>query len=240
LNTAIELDLFTAISEGNRTVKALAEKCQVSHRGVRILANFLTKIGFLEKKRDEYGLTLDSKIFCDRRSPAYLRETLAFLLSSPLIEGFNGLTQAVRKGGTSLEQEGTVTDDHPEWVTFARAMIPLMAGPAKWISQYVTQGKKSPMKVLDIAAGHGLFGIEIAKANPSAKIVAVDWPNVLALAEGNAKTAGVFDRYESMRGNAFQLDFGMGYDLVLLTNFLHHFDPETCENLLRKLYASLN
>jgi hypothetical protein len=26
---------------------------------------------------------------------------------------------------------------------------------------------------------------------------------------------------------------------VLLTNFLHHFDPQTCESLLRKVHASL-
>jgi hypothetical protein len=35
------------------------------------------------------------------------------------------------------------------------------------------------------------------------------------------------------------VDFGGDYDCVLLANFLHHFDPPTCVELLRKVRASL-
>ena len=83
------------------------------------------------------------------------------------------------------------------------------------------------MRVLDIAAGHGLFGIEIAKANPKAEIVALDWENVLTVAKENAAAAGVSDRYQTIVGSAFDVD--RNYDLGLLTNFLHHFDTPTCE-----------
>ena len=37
-----------------------------------------------------------------------------------------------------------------------------------------------------------------------------------------------------------EVDFGGPYDLVLLTNFLHHFDVPTNENLLRKVRAALS
>jgi len=94
-------------------------------------------------------------------------------------------------------------------------------------------------KVLDIAAGHGLFGIAIARQNPNATIVAADWVNVLEVAKGDAAKAGVSSRYTTLPGSAFEIDFGTGYDIVLLTNFLHHFDPATCEKLLRKVHAAL-
>ncbi len=93
--------------------------------------------------------------------------------------------------------------------------------------------------MLDIAAGHGLFGITLAQHNPNAEVVAVDWPNVLAVAEENAQAAKVAARYRTVRGSAFDVDYGNGYDLVLLTNFLHHFDPPTCEKLLHKVHAAL-
>jgi cyclopropane fatty-acyl-phospholipid synthase-like methyltransferase len=35
------------------------------------------------------------------------------------------------------------------------------------------------------------------------------------------------------------VEFGDGYDLVLLTNFFHHFDRETCVRLMRKAHAAL-
>jgi SAM-dependent methyltransferase len=59
------------------------------------------------------------------------------------------------------------------------------------------------------------------------------------VAKENAQQAGVAGRYETIAGSAFEADFGGGYDLVLLTNFLHHFDPPTCESLLRKVHAAL-
>jgi ubiquinone/menaquinone biosynthesis C-methylase UbiE len=95
------------------------------------------------------------------------------------------------------------------------------------------------LKILDIAAGHGLYGLAFANNNPQANIVALDWPNVLEVAKENARVAGVADRYSTIEGSAFDVDYGTGYDLILLTNFLHHFDPPTNETLLRKVHAAL-
>jgi len=36
------------------------------------------------------------------------------------------------------------------------------------------------------------------------------------------------------------VDYGGPYDIVLLTNFLHHFDPQTCTGLLKKVRAAIN
>jgi hypothetical protein len=70
-------------------------------------------------------------------------------------------------------------------------------------------------------------------------VFALDWPRVLDVARENAAKAGVADRYHLRPGSAFEVDYGTGYDLVLLTNFLHHFDVPTCEGLLRKVRAAL-
>ena len=97
-----------------------------------------------------------------------------------------------------------------------------------------------PRHVLDIAAGHGLFGITLAQAISGAEITAVDWPAVLDVAQENAKGAGVADRYRTIPGSAFEVDWGSGYDLVLLTNFLHHFDQDTGVDLLERARKSLS
>jgi 2-polyprenyl-3-methyl-5-hydroxy-6-metoxy-1,4-benzoquinol methylase len=117
-------------------------------------------------------------------------------------------------------------------------MVPMMAMPAKLLASIVTEpGKK--IKVLDIAAGHGIFGIEVAKRNPEAEIVAQDWKNVLEVALENAQKAGVTDRYKTIPGSAFDVDLGSEYDLTLIPNFLHHFDVETNVALLRKIRAAM-
>ena len=84
-----------------------------------------------------------------------------------------------------------------------------------------------------------MFGIAIAKRNPNAEIFALDWAPVLALAKENAKSAGVGARHHLLPGSFFDRDLGAGYNLVLITNFLHHFDPETNEKILKKVRAAL-
>jgi ubiquinone/menaquinone biosynthesis C-methylase UbiE len=239
LKAAVELDLFTALGEGRKTAAELAAKCEASERGTRILCDYLVMMGFLTKGDGGYGLTQDSAVFLDRRSPAYMGGTLEFLLSPTLISGFDDLAATVRKGGTTLPEGGTVAPENPVWVKFARAMAPMMAMPAQLMAKLVTTEGERRLKVLDIAAGHGLFGIAIAQHNPQAEIVALDWKSVLEVAKENARKAGVSERYSTIEGSAFDVDYGTGYDLVLLTNFLHHFDPQTCESLLRKVHAAL-
>ncbi|HVG03026.1 MAG TPA: class I SAM-dependent methyltransferase, partial [Nitrospira sp.] len=216
LKAAIDLDLFTAIAEGNDTPSSLAERCGAAARGVRILADYLTIQGLVRKEGNKYRLTPDSALFLDRKSPAYLGSALGFLHAPKFTEAFQNLTGAVRKGGTVFGEAGTVAPEHPLWVEFAKSMIPLMAKPAQEIALLVQRTQPAVKKVLDIAAGHGFFGIEIAKRCANAEVVALDWPNVLAVAEVFARQAGVQDRYRTMAGDAFKQDLGTGYDLVLL------------------------
>ena len=145
----------------------------------------------------------------------------------------------MRRGGTAVSDEGTVSHDNPIWVAFARAMAPLMQLPARLLADLIGGDPQQPLRVLDVAAGHGLFGIAVAQRYPQAHITALDWPNVLAVAAENARRAGVAERHALRPGSAFDVDWGGPYDVVLLTNFLHHFDVPTCEQLAAKTHAAL-
>jgi ubiquinone/menaquinone biosynthesis C-methylase UbiE len=239
LKAAIELELFSAIGEGHCTPQALANRCGAAERGLRMLSDFLTVSGFLTKEGEGYRLTQDSELFLRKSSPAYLGPALDFMLSYPLVEGFQRLTAAVSKGGTAIGEEGTLAPEHPAWVTFARSMVPLIKGPAEWIAQWVKREAPGTQKVLDVAAGHGVFGIEIAKRLPNARVTAQDWPNVLTVARENAVAAGILDRFQELPGSAFAVELESDYDLILLTNFLHHFDKPTCVAFLKKVHGSL-
>lgn len=240
LKAAIELEVFTAIGEGNTSAVDIGKRCGASEKGARVLCDFLTIMGMLTKENNAYGLTLDSSMFLDKRSPAYLGTAIEFLASPMLTDGLKDVVGAVRRGGTTMKDDGTVAPDNPLWVKFARGMAPMMAMPAQLMAKLVDPQADRKLKVLDIAAGHGLFGIAFATNNPQTEIVALDWPAVAEVAKENAEKAGVANRYSTIQGSAFDVDFGTGYDLVLLTNFLHHFDVPTCETILRRVHASLN
>ena len=239
LKTAIDLDVFTAIADGASTAKDLAKQCQAAERGVRILCDFLTVIGLLTKQGDNYGLTPDSTVFLNRHSPAYMGTAANFLCSAHLTDSFRDFTATVRNGGAIPAGHGSLNPEDPMWVEFARSMAPMMARPAEEIAALTGADSGQQWKVLDIAAGHGVFGIAIARHNPKAEIVALDWVNVLQVARQNAEAAGVAERYRTLPGSAFEVDFGSDFDLVLITNFLHHFDAATCESFLKKVHGAL-
>lgn len=239
LKSGIELDVFTKIAEGNKTAKEIAEACEASERGTRILCDNLAVMGFLTKENDEYGLREDAAFFLNQSSPAYLGKAIDFLMSPTLLEGFQNLTTAVKSGGTAIPDEGSIAPENPVWVEFARGMMPMMMPAAQMIAEKLEFDEGKELKILDIAAGHGIFGITVAQRYRNAEIHALDWANVLEVAKENAGKFGVADRYKTIEGNAFDVDFGTDYDVVLLPNFLHHFDAPTNEKLLRKIYDGL-
>lgn len=239
LKAAIELNLFTEIGHDGASAAELATRCHAAQRGIRILCDYLTVLGFLEKKDDDYYLTRDSATFLDRNSPAYAGGASEFLLSDQLTQGFANVAAAVRKGGTVLGNAGSMAPEHPMWLSFARGMGWMMMPGAQALAGMVPLDPSRNTRVLDISASHGLWGLSFAQRYPRAHVVGLDWAPVLQIARENAGRMGLAERFTTIDGSAFDVDFGRDYDLILLPNFLHHFDRATCVQLLRKCHAAL-
>src|SRR5439155_15980650 len=168
VKAALELDLFSAIGESGATAAELATRCDATVRGIRILCDYLTVLGFLEKKAPSvmsstvetssdhrrYHLTRDSATFLNKNSPAYAGGAAEFLLSDHLTEGFANVAGAVRKGGTMLGGAGSMAPEHPMWLSFARGMSWLMMPGAQALAQIVALDPARDTKVLDISASH--------------------------------------------------------------------------------------
>jgi ubiquinone/menaquinone biosynthesis C-methylase UbiE len=240
LVAAIEIDVFRAIGEGPGDVATLARKCNASERGVRILCDYLTIHGILEKRDEVYRHTPTSAAFLDPNSPMSVASAARFIANPEFIQAQLDLTRVVREGRTNMPGAGSVEPDNPIWVAFARDMAPVMAPAVGPMASAALDGRTGPLRVLDVATGHGLFGIGVLQQNPDARVVGLDWAAVLEVAYENADKARVRDRFEGLIGNAFEIAFPGPFDAVMLTNFLHHFDKPTNVSLLRKIYDSCN
>ena len=242
MKSAIELKLFTVVGKHKQASAAgIAKDCSATERGIRIICDYLTIDGFLQKDSQDgrYSLTPDAAMFLDQGSPAYVGTAIDFLLSDHLKGSFDLLTDSIRKGGTALPKEGALAPDHPQWIDFARAMAPLMFPSADAVAKLLAPRLSQGAKVLDMAAGHGIFGVVLAKAHGSARIVALDWKPVLQVATENAKKFGVADRHTCLAGSALKVDYGTNYDAVLITNLLHHFNVADNVKILKKAHQAL-
>ena len=239
MKAAVDVDLFTQLVDGPLTAAQVAKRCGANERGMRILCDYMAVHGFLRKAGETYALTEDTAVFLNRKSPAFAGGAMEFLLSDELRDAFASLGEAVRRGGTARPNKGSTAPEHPMWITFARAMGGLMVPASHGLTELIPLDKARPTRVLDIAAGHGMWGIAFARAFPNAHVAALDWGNVLQVARENARAFGVADRFSTIAGSAFEVDLGANYDVVLLPNFLHHFNAGDCVELLKKVHAAL-
>jgi 2-polyprenyl-3-methyl-5-hydroxy-6-metoxy-1,4-benzoquinol methylase len=239
LKAAVDLGLFTAIGGTLSTAAGIARRCECPERGIRILCDFLTILGFLTKNASRYALTADSAFFLDRNSPAYFGDAVKFLLAPGLTEAFSDLASTIRRGRLHTSEHGTTASDHPAWIEFARAMGPMMLPAAQGAAELVPLDPARETRVLDLSASHGVFGIAFAQRNPRAHLVALDWEAVLAVTRENAQRAGLGARFSTIVGDAFTVDLGGDYDAVLVPNFLHHFNIAECTHFLRRAHAAM-
>lgn len=231
LRTAIEMDLFTRIAGGVNTIRALAAACRASEHGLVALCDYLTLQGHLAKRGARYNLTLNSRLYLATVSPAYLGSAVKFLASDAAVGAFCGLRQTIQRGARSRAKL--------DWAEYARSMAPLAQPIANFVASTLKVKSAGPIQVLDLAAGHGLYGLAIAEQNRSAEIFALDSADVLEIALENAHQSGVAQRYHPIAGDAFKARFGGPYDLALAANFSHHLAEAANIRLFRKTRAAL-
>jgi ubiquinone/menaquinone biosynthesis C-methylase UbiE len=235
---ALDVGLFTAVAEGAGSAAALSASIGCPPRATRMLADVLCAHGLLTKIDGVYGLAADAALYLDGRSPAYIGDAARFLASSQKLalcledpEGW------MRRGGPA--HAANTAANAEVWVDFARGMGPMMAPAAENLARALKAKGLAVRRILDVAAGHGLFGVEAAKAFPEARVVALDWAAVLEVAKAMAAAAGVGGRFETLVGDAFTTPLGRDYDLILIPNFLHHFDRKTCVGFLSRAADAL-
>lgn len=236
LKGAIELELFTRIGAGAATAEAIAPLCGGMEKGVRVLCDYLTVHGFLTKSSHAYGLAPDTAALLDKASPQYLGQVAGFFTHPVRIAKYNDVAGLVQRCGAV---DHTLSPNEEMWVEFARSMAPMFELTAS-IAAPLLSVPGTPAKVLDVAAGHGLFGIHVALHNPAAVVTFQDWDNVLNVARENAARHGVLDRSRFLPGSFFAVKLDTGFDIVLLPNFLHHFDYPTNVTLLKKVRTAMS
>lgn len=231
LRTALELDLFTRIGQGVNTIPALAEATRASERGLRVLCDNLAVHQHLVKEGHRYRLSLNSRVYLSKDSPAWFGSVIGFLASDAYIEAFRDLLRSVKRGRARSPKTN--------WPDFARLMSPLAHHVAEFMAEAMHVDSAGPIQILDVAAGHGLYGLALAARNPAAEVYALDAPLVLRVAARNARQAGVNKRFHRIPGDAFKVDFAGPYDLVITGNIAHHLEPAANVELFRKCRAAL-
>ncbi|NIW45186.1 MAG: methyltransferase domain-containing protein, partial [candidate division Zixibacteria bacterium] len=235
--TALELDIFEALSGGPLRPEELGRRINASERGTMLLLKALDAIGYVEKQDGRYTNTPMTIKWMLRNSPK--RISGGFCHVENILEQWGYLSEAIRQGETpKLAWEWL--DQHPTgWEDYNATM---MATARMADDEIIAKVKLLPTarRLLDVGGGHGLHAINFCHRYPDLSATVLDWPQTREVAEANITAEGMGDRVSFREGDFWTDDLGSSYDVALLFNIIHMFLPEKNIQLLRKVSGALN
>ena len=238
IEAAVKHHLFDILDAGPSTAEQLAKKAGASVRGVSAICNALVGFGLLGGKGGRYQLTEESAAFLVSHKADY-HGPLFEHISGQLMPQWMTLDQVVRTGKpaqrVNSEQAGT-----DFFLQFVEAIFPLSYPGARNLGNHLGLAKtKKPVRVLDLAAGSGVWGIALAEQSPLVSVTAVDWEPVLAVTQKVARQHGVAERLTTVGGDLLKVPFGQDYQVATLGHILHSEGGERSQKLIQKTFAAL-
>ena len=238
LEAAIRHRVFDVLDAGPLTLAAVAQATGASTRGLSAIMNALVGLNFLEKKGDTYALAPESAAFLVSTKPAFQGGFLRHA-STQLIPNWLHLADIVAtgKGVEAVNQEGPGSEFFKKFVI---DILPVSLPAAQILGKSLKlESATAPVKVLDIAAGSGVWGIGVAMASPHVRVTAVDWAEVIPVTQKVAARFNLADRFTYISGDLGTVDFGTGYNVATLGQILHSEGKQRSRELIAKVFAAL-
>ena len=240
MEAAIRHGIFDLLAEDPKTIEQVAARTGASVRGVRALMNALAGLQLLVKDDEGgFGLSADAAAYLVEGRPGYMGGMIRHT-STQLMPMWLRVSEAVEtgkppSGGVNRESVGTEF-----FHRFVEDLFPMNYPAARKLAAHLGLAESPrPARVLDLAAGSGVWGIALAEDAPHVSVTAVDWPGMLDLTRRVAGRHGVADRFSFVGGDLLAADFGGGYDVATLGHILHSEGEQRSRALLRKTFDAL-
>ncbi len=239
IGAAASNKVFDSLQSGAKTVEEVSQETGASTRGLRAIMGALVGLQLIKKDRyQKYSLTPESEAFLVSNKPGALAGFFSLNVTQ-LVSKWLQLSDVVRSGrpAQTVNQEGQGTEFFSGLV---ENIIPMSYATAQTLADHLKLAKtKNEIRVLDLAAGSGIWGIVLAQNSRNVQVTAVDWAGMIPTTKRITRRFGVTDRFKFIEGDLLEADFGDGYDIATLGHILHSEGEERSRRLLKKTFAAL-
>jgi len=239
IEAAVRNGVFDPLDAGPKSVEETAAATGASVRGLRIIMNALVGIGLLARDAaGEYSLTPESSTYLVSSRPGYIGGFFRHT-SKQILPEWLELADIVRAGksmiGVNEEKKGVEF-----FREFVQDLFPLSYPVTQALATELKLDQaQQPVRVLDIAADSGVWGIGLAQRSKQVRVTAVDWEGVLDITRQTAQRHGLADRFTFVAGDLRSADFGAGFQIATLGHILHSEGEARSRELLKKVFAAL-
>jgi len=239
IGAAVTNKVFDTLESGGKTIEQVSKTTGASQRGLRAIMNALVGLELLKKDRQgKYSLTPESEAFLVSGKPGTLVGFFA-MAKTHIVPDWLHLNEAVKTGAPpiALNQE---TQGSQFFSVLVENIIPMSYPAATALGQALNLTKRrEPVRVLDVAAGSGIWGIALAQQSPRVQVTAQDWPEMIPTTKRITQKFGVADRFSYVEGDVLEANFGTDYDIATLGHILHTEGEERSRKLLKNVFGAL-
>jgi SAM-dependent methyltransferase len=233
VTTAVLLGVFDALHESPATPEQLAERLGLDPLGAETLLATLAALGYVEG---------------DPARNAEVSERLLVSSSPDTIATFIGrqgdlhwqvldmLPEAIRDGSAYAMHERR-QDDAERWDAYIRGLFEISRAEHEGNAALVPV--ESPLRLVDVAGGHGGFAMAMCRRHPDLTATVLDLPPSAAVGREIVAEQGFSDRIDFREGDVFELGLGEALDVVSVFNLIHHLPEERDRELVRMARAAL-
>lgn len=235
LKAAMEMDLFTKISEGASDFGKAAEALGISELNAERLMVACASLGLLEKNGQGYCNSPDVERFLVKGKKTYVGPWLQ--LTTWDFENWNDVSGVISEGRQPkiLGFYEELTEEFCREYHEKTYSVGLGAGFL--FSRDVDMSNRQ--KILDLGGGSGCYCIAAISKYPQLTAVVFDFPQVCAVTREYVAQWGLSEKISTNPGDLNEDPLPSGADVMIMASNLPHFGAEALVEILTKAYEAL-
>ena len=234
LMAAVELDIFTAIANGQDTIPAVGKAAGIGERNAERLLTALCAMTLVRRTGDRFSNAADVERFLVKGSDRYAGPWILF--TKPRWEAYGRMSERLRNAEVNklgAYTEFTVDDAR----RYHAATYSIGMGAARLFSRQVDLAGRKLM--LDLGGGSGAYSIVATRTYPGLKAIVLDLPPVVVVAREYIEANGAADRVSAIAGDFTESTFPNGVDVVVMASNLPQYEPDLIRLVVAKAFAAL-
>jgi 2-hydroxy-4-(methylsulfanyl)butanoate S-methyltransferase len=241
LFVALDLDLFTKIAMGTRTVPDLARATGTAPNRLRTLLTSLKTVGLVSEADGNFANAPATATFLVSGAAGDFRDYVRVVNGGFLYEGLRHLEKSMRGERVFPDKgfyEGIVySEGGVGGPAFSSAQHAGSLGPARLMARQVDLAGAT--KLLDVGGGSGAYTLAFLKHNPKLRATILDFPETTQTARRYASEAGLSDRVAHVEGNAITTEWPGEQDVVLMSYIWSAVGGDDIPTLARRAFTAL-